>query len=116
MSAQEWIERLERVRNIRDWIARNLESAHARQSVLYNLKRRQQVYKLDDCVWVRNRVLSNAASGFSAKLAPKYAGPYWITKVISPRLYQVTDGDGRAKVAYVNDIKPYRQGNGQDVD
>lgn len=51
--------------------------------------------------------MSNAAAGFAAKLVPKFADPYTVTKVISPLVYEVTDEDGRSRVAYVNDVKMY---------
>ena len=35
----------------------------------------------------RVHALSNAAQGFSAKLAPKYEGPYEITAKLAPTVY-----------------------------
>lgn len=46
--------------------------------------------------------------GFAAKLAPRYKGPFAVSKVTSPLVYEVIDDSGRVKVAYVNDLKPYR--------
>lgn len=115
-SPQEWIDRLSRVGNIRDWIVDNLEKAHARQAPHYNLRRRQLAYKLQDRVWVRHRPLSKKADGFAAKLAPKYKGPYTVIKVTSPLVYVVKFTDGRTKAAYVNDLKPYRHGNDPELE
>ncbi|KAM8702049.1 hypothetical protein ACLKA7_001964 [Drosophila subpalustris] len=59
-------------------------------------------------VLVKHHVLSNAAEGFAAKLAPKYEGPYYVRKFISPnvvRLQQV--GTSRRRIANLADLKAY---------
>ena len=49
-------------------------------------------------------------------LAPKYAGPFTVTKGKLPLVYEVTDTKGRTKVAYVNDLKPYRRNDNPEVE
>ncbi|KAB0803439.1 hypothetical protein PPYR_00409, partial [Photinus pyralis] len=64
--------------NIRkDIIARMRNSTQCTQS-RYNLRHRQITYKKGDYVWKRNFVLSDASKNFSAKLAPKFIGPFQI--------------------------------------
>jgi transposase InsO family protein len=47
--------------------------------------------------------------GFAAKLAPKYSGPYTVTKVPSPVVYNLQSPSGqRILRAHIKDLKPYR--------
>jgi transposase InsO family protein len=47
--------------------------------------------------------------GFAAKLAPKYSGPYTVTKVPSPVVYNLRSPSGqRILRAHIKDLKPYR--------
>lgn len=57
---------------------------------------------------VRNRVLSNAAKNIAAKLTDKYKGPFVITDVISPLVYNMKDHNGKEiRKIYIEDMKPY---------
>ena len=42
----------------------------------------------------KNKVLSSATQGVVAKLAPRFAGPYTITKVLGSNTYELTDRGG----------------------
>ncbi|KAJ8978151.1 hypothetical protein NQ317_016854 [Molorchus minor] len=46
-------------------------------------------------VWRRNYVLSDKAQYFTAKLAPKYLGPFKVYKRLSPWTYELRDSDGK---------------------
>lgn len=106
---KDWARRMKRLGYMRDWITENLERAHARQARWHDRKRRHLVYEPNHRVWIRNHVLSRGSAGFAAKLAKKWVGPYTVTRVISPLVYEVTNIDGKIKTAYVNDLKPYRE-------
>lgn len=67
----EWLERLQRLQAIRDWIVENIDTAHRRQAKYYDAKHRAVTYKVGDLVLIKNRVLSDATKKFSAKLANK---------------------------------------------
>ncbi|KAG5888183.1 hypothetical protein JTB14_016399 [Gonioctena quinquepunctata] len=61
-------------------------------------------------VWKRNYVLSGASKYFTRKLAPKYVGPYYIKKRLSPWTYELRDVDGNSKGSWhVKDLKPSLQ-------
>jgi len=74
----------------------NLQRASQEQARHYNLRRRE---------W---RPLSKAAEGFAAKLAPKYDGPYTVTRFISPNLVLLRrPGERRSRSANISQLKPY---------
>jgi len=74
------------LRGIFDIVRSNHQRASQEQARHYNLRRREWKPKLGDKVWLRQHPLSKAAEGFADKLAPKYDGPYTVTRFISPNL------------------------------
>ena len=61
-----------------------------------------------DQVLKRQHVLSSAAQGVSAKLATKFHGPFTVSRVLSPVVYELRDAANRplGKI-HVKDLKPY---------
>jgi hypothetical protein len=87
----------------------NLARAFAKQSKYYNLRHREWRCHLGDRVLKRDHPLSSGAKGFAAKLAPKYSGPYTITKVRSPVVYNLQSTSGQKILrAHIKDLKPYQ--------
>ncbi|KAJ8979268.1 hypothetical protein NQ317_003819 [Molorchus minor] len=60
----------------------------------YNLRHRDIRYELGARVYRKNFVLSDAAKHFSSKLAPKFVGPYIVSKKLSTWTYELKDLDG----------------------
>jgi hypothetical protein len=91
-------------REVKDRLAR----AHRANAQRYNLRRRPQDFNVGDIVWKRNFALSDATANFSAKLAPKFTGPYKVKKKVSTLIYELEDQNckdvGRWHVV---DLKPY---------
>ncbi|KMQ87492.1 retrovirus-like pol polyprotein [Lasius niger] len=102
-----WKERMERIQALRDWVIENLDVAHQRQAHYYNQHRRDRRFVIGDKVLKQQHVLS-AAQAVSAKLATKYHGPFTITRVLSPVVYELADSEEKAigKI-HAKDIKPY---------
>lgn len=74
----------------------------------YNLGRRDDAYRLHQQVWQKNYVLSNAVNQFTAKLAPKFVGPFQVSKVVSPWTYELVDSSGRNQgVWHAKDLKSH---------
>ncbi|KAL6421182.1 hypothetical protein ACFW04_013735 [Cataglyphis niger] len=111
-ATDKWRERMERVQALRDWVVENLEAAHQRQSRYYNLRRRDVRFVVGDRVWKRQHVLSSAAHAISAKLAKKYHGPFTISRILSPVVYELADAENKViGKTHVKDLKPYIASN-----
>ena len=71
------------------------------------MRRREVKYEIGNLVMKRNRILSSAAQDFSAKLAPKYAGPLGITEVTGSNTVKIVDELGKnEEVLHVSHLKP----------
>ncbi|KAJ8978841.1 hypothetical protein NQ317_012045 [Molorchus minor] len=85
----------EAIRKVFSDVQKRLSEAYVRSRHAYNLRRRDDRFQLRQSVWKRNYVLSDATKKFTAKLAPKFSGPFTITRVLSPWTYELTDSAGR---------------------
>jgi transposase InsO family protein len=102
-------ERLRLSKDTFELVRVNLAYAFAKQSKYYNLRHREWRCHLGDRVLKRDHPLSSGAKGFAAKLAPKYSGPYTITKVVAPVVYNLRSPSGQKVLrAHIKDLKPYR--------
>ena len=62
----------------------NLKIAHKRRQTRYNKGRMVVPHKVGDLVIVKTFPQSNAALGFSAKLAPRFRGPLKLVEFLTP--------------------------------
>lgn len=84
-----------------------LDKAYERSRKTYNLRHRDVRFDIGQRVWKRNYAISDASKYFSAKLAPKFVGPFVISKVVSPWTYELQDFDGKLKGTWnVKHLKP----------
>lgn len=87
-------------------VQKKLRQAYDRTRVRYNLRRRGDKFEINQEVWHKNYVLSNAAEKFTSKFAPKFVGPFVISKVMSPWTYQLSDHKGRVHgIWHAKDLK-----------
>lgn len=84
-------------------IRKHLQLAYQKEKCTYDLRRREVEFHLGDSVWRKNHVLSDASKQFTAKLAPKYLGPYRITEKLSKLVYRLDDNSG--VTWHVKDLK-----------
>jgi hypothetical protein len=102
-------ERLRLLKDTFELVRVNLARAFAKQSKYYNLRHREWRCHLGARVLKRDHPLSSGAKGFAAKLAPKYSGPYTITKVLSPVVYNLQSPSGQKILrAHIKNLKPYQ--------
>lgn len=88
-------------------VRERLEVAGRKSCERYNLRCRHIEYLPNQLVWKRNYVISDASRFFSHKLAPKFVGPYYIKKRVSPWTYELRDQYGDSKGIWnVKDLKP----------
>lgn len=84
----------------------NLKKSHGVVERKYNRSRVPSPFKVGDVVFLKNHPLSNAANKFSAKLALRFLGPFWIHKFSSPVSVVLRDGKGKFSRAHVSQLKP----------
>nr|CAI5822443.1 unnamed protein product [Callosobruchus analis] len=92
-----------------------LKQAYTRSSQHYNLRRRPDTFALDQMVWKRNYTTSDAIKGITAKLSSKFVGPFRISKIVSPWVYQLVDENGRDKGIWAaKDLKAHPPDTSED--
>lgn len=98
------------LQSIRERVQHDLELAYQRQAANLNKHRTPGGFKVEDLVRCKQRTLSSAIRGVAAKLAKKYTGPFKISRVISPVVFELTDEGGCVvpKVS-IDDFLPYRE-------
>lgn len=96
------------VRQLYRDIQRRLKTAYERSRNVYNLRRRDEKFSLNQKVWKRNYVISDATKHFTSKLAPKFTGPFIISRIVSPYTYELDDEHGRHHgVWHAKDLKAH---------
>ena len=106
-AVEDWAERLQDMDSLRKRAAAQVADEQRRQAAYYNAHRREVSYEVGGLVMKRNRFLSSAAQGISAKLAPKYAGPLKITEITGSNTVRVIDEkDASEDTLHVSHLKP----------
>lgn len=104
----EEIDRSDGMQIVRQTVQKNLREAYESCRTRYNLRARPLDLKPGDVVFRRNFVLSNKASGFNAKLAPKFVKST-VVKGIGNCYYELKDSEtGNTAVFHGKDIQRYR--------
>lgn len=89
-------------------VRERLDKAFTKSKHNYDLRRRDIQYSVGQRVWRKNYVQSNAANYFTAKLAPKFVGPFMVSERLSPWTYKLIDDNTRdVGVWHCKDLKPY---------
>jgi len=105
-----YVTRLDKMKEVFEFVRINLARAFTSQSHYYNLRRREWRCHVGDLVMKKEHHLSSAAKNFAAKLAPKYSGPYTVLRVISPVVYDLKSSSGKiVKHVHVKDLKAAHQ-------
>ena len=103
-----WKQRVENLPVLHEAAAEKAAAAQERQAGYYNTRRRAAPFKCGDKVLRRTHILSSAAKGVAAKLAPKFAGPYTITAVVGPNTYRLEGESGQVEELVAADqLKPF---------
>ncbi|XP_023213289.1 uncharacterized protein LOC111616088 [Centruroides sculpturatus] len=84
---EKWTE----LQQIRKQARDNVRTAQQKQRRAYNLRWRPDTFKVGSLVVLKAHPISSSSRRFSAKLAPKWSGPYEIAKIISSVVYDIKD-------------------------
>lgn len=85
----------------------NLLKSHNSSKKRYDMYRNPIPYKIGDIVFLKSNPVSKACNQITAKLLPRYSGPYLIKEWISPvsvKLFS-TDGQTFVRRAHVSQLK-----------
>ena len=108
LATNRWAQRFEGMKYLQETAADRSRESQERYAQYYNARRRDITFSLGDLVVRRNRVLSSATQGVSAKLAPKFSGPYEIVGRPGANIYRLRNSDGSVEEAvHVSHLKPY---------
>lgn len=100
------VEFLERFKAISEDIMSRIKSSYDRNKRYYDKSRSNLAFKVNDPVYYRNYVLSNAQKNFCKKLAPIYL-PGTVTKVLSEVAYLISDVNGKpVSKFHIQDLRP----------
>lgn len=104
--------KLQELNKIYQEVGQKLNLAYQKNANRYNLRRRPLEFQENDKVLRRNFPQSSAVKEFSAKLAPKFCGPFSISKKISKAIYQLRDEKGKSLGTWhISDLKPFIEAN-----
>lgn len=97
---------LEKLQRLVIKVRNNLTKAYQQQARHYNLRRRENVFKVGDKVLKRAHPQSKAAEFVASKLYPKFDGPFVIERPVGANMFQL-----RGKnpiIVHAKDLKLYR--------
>jgi transposase InsO family protein len=87
-----------------------INQQHVRNKVAYDARHRDVSFQVGQQVLRRSHVLSDAVKGVTSKFAPKWQGPYLVSRVQTPLTYKLWDVnlDQELQGTYhVSDLKVY---------
>lgn len=86
-----------------------LKEASMRGARYYDKLRIPSPFKIEDWVLLKTHPVSSSQNKFSAKLAPRFAGPYVICKMLTPVtvLLRLPMSDAPVRQAHVSQLKNY---------
>lgn len=85
----------------------NIKKAYETERKYYNLRRRNWQPEIGELVYAKEHHESSAAEKFTAKLAPKYSGPFRITDFMSPTVVKIVMEGTKDKpvIVHTKDLK-----------
>ncbi len=101
-------DKLKELNQMKEYVEKRLYTARKRQKRNYDKNRREVVFEERDRVWMRTHPYSKAEKFFSAKIAPKWQGPYRIVQRLGPLNYEIVleDNGEDKRVVHVSRLKP----------
>lgn len=98
----------EELRSLYKLVEQRLIKAQENSSRAYNLRRRHFEFSPGDLVWRKNYSLSDASKHYSSSLAPRYLGPFRVSRKIGYGTYILEGDDNKGRRQWhVKDLKPF---------
>lgn len=105
---RDYSQKMKDLQKIYQDVMKKLQETHSRNARHYNLRRRPLHFQEGQLVWKKNFVQSDASRFVSAKLTPRFVGPYKVAKKISSVIYTLEDQNGKSLGNWhVSDLKRY---------
>jgi hypothetical protein len=86
----------------------NLKNAHQRQSAKFNKLHSEVLFKVGDQVLLKTHHLSSKLKRKTAKLYPKWEGPFPVVKMLTPVTVVLKVSPKKERIAHVAHLKAYR--------
>lgn len=100
--------RFQTLKDIQAKVQENLEKAFQQQSKYYNLRHRENHFKIGQQVLRKTHVKSSAVDYVAGKLAPKFEGPFEIEGFIGANIVQLKTPKGKPiGRSHVKDLKSF---------
>ncbi|XP_058798829.1 protein NYNRIN-like [Phymastichus coffea] len=116
-SREGWADHLSHLPELFETVTERGRQEQERQAKIFDQKRRQVPFKVDDWVWYRNRVLSSAAKGISASLAPSYKGPYVIVEKLGANTFRIANHQETIEgTVHAEDLKLFHEATKEEED
>lgn len=97
---------MKKLQDLHELVKINLARSYHQQEKQYNLRRRDWRPTVGEWVWKREHPLSKKETGFNAKLAPRYSGPYEVRRIISPVIVDLRNKSKKwQKHVHIRDLK-----------
>lgn len=103
-SRADYVDKLGALKEVFLKVDKELKKSHSRNARYYNRRRRDVEFQVNDVVWRRTHVRSDAAKHFSYKLAPRFEKCRIVQK-LSKLVYLLEDENGKRSECHVKDIK-----------
>uniref|UniRef100_A0A3P8SHI7 Integrase catalytic domain-containing protein n=1 Tax=Amphiprion percula TaxID=161767 RepID=A0A3P8SHI7_AMPPE len=100
--------KISQLNDLKAFVSKNLSLARKRQKSNYDKHRRDMSFEKKDRVWLRAHPMSKAEKSFTAKLAPKWQGPYRILQQTGSLNYEVVleDSGEDHRNVHISRLKP----------
>ena len=99
----------QKLQDLTMWVRSNLEKAHQINKKDYDSHHRDVQYSPNQQILLRTHYLSDKDKGFAAKLAPKWIGPFYVQKQVTPVTYAIMEKltSKKFQIHHVQNMKPY---------
>lgn len=105
----EWLERIEKLKELQDFVSLQMNNEFDRQKLQYDKRRRHVTFQIGDKVMCKKQITSSASKGISRAFGGKNQGPFTVIRILGPSVYEIATEEGRSLGRYpIKLLIPYR--------